>query len=436
MRAQEKTPAGIDARQIAARIFRAVLDERRTLDDLIEHDDAVGRLETRDRAFLNNLLRTTFRHLSEIEAIRAKHIARPLPRKSGSAGDIVTLAIAQLLFLETPPHAAIDSAVRMARADRNATHFSGLINAVLRKVAATGSADLSGLGTGQINTPGWLWDRWRKAYGADLAEAIAQSHANEPALDIAVKSDAAGWAERLGGTLLPTGQIRLLAHRGLVSALPGFDTGEWWVQDAAAGLPVLLLDDLSGKSALDLCAAPGGKTMQLAAAGARVTAVDQSPVRLQRLRENLERTRLTATVVEGDVLSLGMTERFDVVLLDAPCSATGTIRRHPELPYIRQPSQMTGLCATQRMMLAEAADRVIPGGSLVYCTCSLEPEEGEKQMTWFQAAYPHFKLVAPGPAIPRNLVSDSGWLRLHPAMSIGDCVGMDGFFVARLDRAR
>ncbi len=435
MKSEARADTGIVARQVAVRIYRAVLDERRTLDDLFEHDDAVKQLEIRDRAFLNNLLRTVFRHMGEIEQVKSKHLAKPLPRKSGSAGDILTLAIAQLLFLDTPPHAAIDSAVRMAKVDRNATHFSGLINAVLRKVAATSREDLKGLNTGQVNTPAWLWERWRNAYSADLAETIARSHALEPALDIAVKSDAAGWAETLGGTLLPTGQIRLLAHRGLVTALQGFESGEWWVQDAAAGLPVLLLGDLRGKTALDLCAAPGGKTMQLAAAGARVTAVDHSSVRLKRLHENLDRTRLTATVIESDVLSLAMADRFDAVLLDAPCSATGTIRRHPELPYIRQPSQMTELCATQRMMLAEAADRVKPGGSLVYCTCSLEPEEGEKQISWFRAAYPNFKLVEPGPAIPRNLVSNSGWLRLHPAMTIGECAGLDGFFIARLDRA-
>ena len=257
----------------------------------------------------------------------------------------------------------------------------------------------------------------------------------EPALDIAVKSDAAGWAEKLGGTLLPTGHIRL-NHRGLISALPGFDLGEWWVQDSSAGLPVMLLDDMRGRTVLDLCAAPGGKTMQLAAAGAVVTAVDLSAVRLRRLCDNLGRTGLTATIVEGDALSLGMPERFDAVVLDAPCSASGTIRRHPELPYVRQPSQMMGLCATQRMMLAEAADRVLPGGSLVYCTCSLEPEEGERQIAWFQAAYPHFSLVPPGPRIPEDLKSDSGWLRLIPSMKIGNCVGMDGFFMARLDRMR
>lgn len=436
MKVPAKSNTGIDARQIAVRIFRSILDEHRTLDDLLEHDDGVKRLEARDRAFLNNVLRTAFRYLGEIEAIKARHITKPLPRKSGAAGDIVTLAVAQLLFLETPAHAAIDSAVHLARADRNATHFSGLINAVLRKVAAEGRDSLAGLESGAINTPDWLWKRWLKTYGTGGAEAIAAAQKLEPALDIATKTDAAGWAERLGGLLLPTGHIRLANHRGLISALPGFETGDWWVQDVAAGMPVLLLGDIEGKTALDLCAAPGGKTMQLAAAGAKVTAVDVSAGRLKRLHDNLGRTGMTAAVIEGDVLSLGMTERFDIVLLDAPCSATGTIRRHPELPYIRQPSQMTDLCATQRMMLAEAADRVIPGGSLVYCTCSLEPEESEKQIAWFQAAYPQFTMIPPGPMIPNSCKSNLGWLRLLPSMTIGDSVGMDGFFMARLDRAR
>lgn len=428
-----KSATGLKVRLCSVRIYRTVLDQHRTLEDALERDEAVAELDGRDRAFLINLLRTIFRHLGEIEAIKASHLTKALPKKSGSASDILTVGIAQLLFLDTPAHAAIDMSVRMAKADRNATHFSGLINAVLRKVSSAGNTSLD---ANRLNTPDWLWKRWVKTYGEAIAAEIAASHRREPPLDISVKSDGAAWAEKLGGQLLPTGQVRLAQHRGLISALPGFAEGEWWVQDAAASLPVLLMGELQGRTALDICAAPGGKTMQLAAAGAIVTAVDISAERLKRLRENLERTGLMAKVVEADGTSLGMSERFDAVLLDAPCSATGTIRRHPELPYIRKDAPTPDHCATQRVLLTEAADRVKPGGSLVYCTCSLEPEEGEKQISWFRAAFPHFTLVPAGSVIPAELRTAEGWLRLLPSMNIGNSQGMDGFFMARLDRTR
>lgn len=436
MSGERKPVPGLEVRLAAVRIFRTVVNERRTLDDIFERDDDVAKLEARDRAFLNNLLRTVFRHLGEIEAVKSSHLVKPLPKKSGSVGDILTIAIAQLLYLGTPAHAAIDMAVRVAKADRNAVHFSGLINAVLRKVAANGTAALDKLDRNRVNTPDWLWKRWVKAYGESATAGIAASHRSEPPLDITVKSNAADWAEKLGGMVLPTGQVRLVEHRGPISDIPGFAEGEWWVQDMAASLPVLVLGEMRGKSVLDLCAAPGGKTMQLATAGAHVTAVDVSASRLKRLRENLERTGLEAEVVEADATSLGLADRFDAVLLDVPCSATGTIRRHPELPYIRTDASKTDLTTLQRVMLTEAADRVKSGGSLVYCTCSLEPEEGEKQITWFLAAFPHFVLVPPGPTFPAELKSPEGWLRVLPSMTWGNSAGMDGFFIARFDRTR
>ena len=426
---------GLEVRLLAVELLKRVLEEKCTVNEAIERGPKLGTLESRDRAFLQLLLLTTFRHLGEIEAVLGGHLAKPLPRKSGTATTILWLGIAQLLFLDTPAHAAIDMAVRSAQADRNATHFSGVINAVLRKISTVGKEALEKLDSARLNTPDWLWSRWERDYGLENARLIGQAHAREPALDIAVKNDPAVWAEKLGGILLPMGQIRLRDGHAPIPELPGFAEGAWWVQDAAAAIPVRLFGSLEGKTALDLCAAPGGKTLQMCAAGATVTAVDVSPVRLQRLRENLQRTGLAAAILEGDVLDLGISDVFDAVLLDAPCSATGTIRRHPELPYLKTASQIGELQSLQRNMLSAAANRVVPGGKLVYCTCSLEPEEGEKQVGWFLAEHSDFELCRTiVPELPSEFVKPEGWIRTLSFMNVGEAQGLDGFFAAVLQR--
>ena len=425
---------GLEVRLLAAKSLEAVFERQMTLEEALDAESAVATLEPRDRAFLAILLLTTFRHLGEIKAVVGTHLAKPLPRKSGPANLILWLATAQLLFLDTPPHAAIDLAVQSARMNTNATHFSGLINAVLRKVSAGGKQALLRLNAPRLNTPDWLWNRWKRGYGEATAKLIAAAHGAEPALDLAVKSDPELWAGKLGGTLLPGSHIRLPENHGAITALPGFDEGAWWVQDAAAGMPVLLFGDLNGKTALDLCAAPGGKTLQMSAAGASVTSVDISGPRLQRLRENLTRVGLAASVIEDDVMALGITGYFDSVLLDAPCSATGTIRRHPELPYLKDDLQLGELVALQHRMLVAASERVIPGGTLVYCTCSLEPEEGEEQVGWFLSRNSGFELMKPPASIPRHFVAPEGWLRILPYMKIGAAQGLDGFFAAAMQR--
>lgn len=425
---------GLEVRLLAAKTLEVIFERQLTLEEALDQEPAVAKLEPRDRAFLAILLLTTFRHLGEIKAVVGSHLAKPLPRKAGPANLILWLAATQLLFLDTPPHAAIDLAVQSARMNTNATHFSGLINAVLRKVSAGGKQALLKLNAPRLNTPDWLWNRWKRGYGEETAKLIASAHGAEPALDLAVKVDPEIWAERLGGTLLPGSHIRLPENHATITGLPGFDEGAWWVQDAAAGMPVLLFGDLKGKTALDLCAAPGGKTLQMVAAGASVAAVDVSGTRLQRLRENLMRIGLAAQVIENDVLSLGMTGEFDAVLLDAPCSATGTIRRHPELPYLKDDQQLTQLMALQHNMLVAASERVIPGGLLVYCTCSLEPEEGEEQIGRFLSRNSAFELVAPPSTIPAHFVAPEGWLRILPYMKIGTAQGLDGFFAAAMRR--
>jgi 16S rRNA (cytosine967-C5)-methyltransferase len=289
----------------------------------------------------------------------------------------------------------------------------------------------------RLNTPDWLWEQLVAAYGDEAAREIAASHLIEAPLDISVKDKPEHWAERLKGELLPTGTIRLKSGDSNLQELPGFSEGEWWVQDAASALPAKLLGDIAGKSVLDLCAAPGGKTAQLASAGAVVTAVDDSVTRMNRLRENLARLKLQVTTLLADVLSLPTDTLYDSVLLDAPCSATGTIRRHPDLVYLKSPQQLAGLVGLQQKMLAHASRLLMPGGKLVYCTCSLSALEGERQVFNFLRAHEDFGLSVIVPedlAQQTQFITPAGLLRCLPSMTIGKGSGLDGFFAARLER--
>lgn len=433
---QATSPAqGLEVRRLAATLLRTCLDRKLTVEEAISASRDAQALEPRDRALLSTLLLTAFRHWGEISAVLSGLVDRPLPRKSGTAREILVLGITQLLFLGMAPHAVIDLAVRSAKADRNALHFSGLVNAVLRKVANGGEELLKGLDAPRLNTPDWLWRRWVKTYGEAAARAIAIAHADRPGLDISFTTDAQQWREALGGESLPNGQRRLAAGHAPVPELPGFSEGAWWIQDAAATIPVRLLGDVRGKVVLDLCAAPGGKTLQLAALGADVTAVDLSETRLRRLEANLQRTGLAAKVLVQDAMSSDLVGAWDAVLLDAPCSATGTIRRHPELPWLKDEAQLRELAGLQRRLLRRAAQLVRPGGLLVYCTCSLEPEEGETRVRGFLADEPDFEIAAPGAdALPEGAVRASGWVRTLPYMRYGASAGMDGFFAAAMRR--
>lgn len=420
-------------RALAARLLRQCLDRRITVEDAVEGDASAAMLPSRDRALLVNILLTAFRHQGEIEALLKDFLAKPLPRKSGAARDILALGIAQLLFLRMPPHAVIDESVRAAKADRNALHFSGLVNAVLRKAAGSGGDMLAGLDAALLNTPASLAARWTKTYGAEATRLIGLAHATRPPLDLSIKHEDGALQSLLGGEVLPNGQLRLPADHTSVPELPGYREGIWWVQDAAATIPAALLGDIQGLEIADLCAAPGGKTLQMAAKGARVTAVDISEARLGRLRANLARTGLQAEIRAEDVLSPGFSGQWDAVLLDAPCSATGTIRRHPELPHIRQEDQLKELTRLQRQMLQKAAELVKPAGRLVYCTCSLEPEEGERQLQWFLGWRTDFAVL---PAtlswLPAEALRADGSVRTLPFMALGESKGIDGFFSAVL----
>ena len=415
------------ARRAAAALLAAVTDEGRTLETALETVRSYQPLQGRDRAFARAIASASLRHLGRIDAVLARFMTRPLEEGAETPRALLRTGAAQILALDTAPHAAVSATVDLANAARSAQPFAKLINAVLRKVAGEGKDHFAALPFG-ANLPDWLFTRWRAAYGDSDAEAIAQALAAEPPLDLRAKAGAALPPEARPG---PFGAGRLDPGADLTS-LAGFAEGDWWVQDAAASLPAQLLGEVAGRAVFDLCAAPGGKTMQLVAAGAAVTAVDRDEARLARVRANLERTKLTAEVIAADVLTWKPEILADGVLLDAPCTATGTLRRHPDVAWLRRPTDIEALALRQKELLAHAANLLRPGGVLVYAVCSLEPEEGEGV-----AAQAPEGLI-PDPITPDEApaarITPQGWLRTLPS-DAADQGGMDGFFAARFRKA-
>ena len=422
------------SRRAAAAALGAVLRRGRTLDQALAAAPSFARLEARDAAHARLLLLTTLRRLGQIDAFLARFLRRPPPASRDAARDLLRLGVCQLAFLGTPPHAAVASVVALAEGPRLAP-CRGFVNAVLRRAAREIDA-IAALDAPRLNTPGWLWRGWEEAYGPASCRAMAEAHLREPPLDLSVVSDAPAWAERLGAVLLPGGLLRLKGA-GPVAALPGYDAPAWWVQDAAAALPVRLLGPLAGRRVLEIGAAPGGKTAQLLAAGACVTAVDRAPRRLARLRENLARLRLRAEIVEADAFDWRPDAPADVVLVDAPCTATGTIRRHPDIPHLRGPADMDRLAAFQDRLLASARTMVAPGGLLLYASCALQPEECERVIDSFLVQAPDFARVPLRPAELPDLpeaVTAAGDLRTLPC-HWPERGGLDGHYAARLRRA-
>jgi 16S rRNA (cytosine967-C5)-methyltransferase len=407
--------AGQAARKAALEILSDVLRKRRPLDQALAHAEG---LEARDAGFARAIAAETLRRFGQLDAlIRAFVPKPPAPHKAGPTPEILLAGACELLFLGVAPHAAVDGANRLAQADNKAVHFKPLINAVLRRVSREGAGVVAAQDAERLNTPDWLWSRWTGAYGEDTARAVAAAHLRQAPLTLVRKS-----APRFDAV-------------ERVATLPDFSGGEVWVQDAAATLPAHLLGAVKGQRVLDLCAAPGGKTAQLAAMGALVTAVERDGQRLARLKENLDRLQLSATLMNEDVRDLGL-EPAPLVLLDAPCTATGTIRRHPELPWIKGASDVT-LCASAAQELIDcAAGLVAPGGLLVYAVCSLEPEEGSEQVEDFLRRNDAFarERLAPEEVFGRGEFLDAnGDLRTLPC-HLPEVGGMDGFYAARLRR--
>ncbi|MGZ9104561.1 MAG: RsmB/NOP family class I SAM-dependent RNA methyltransferase [Rhodoplanes sp.] len=432
---------GFAARRAAADIVEGVLHRGRALDEQLDGPSAypgLALLAERDRALVRRIVATALRRLGTLRSLIAGCLDRGLPPNTPRLESALLVGAAQILFLDIPDHAAVDLSVRLAQADRRCSRYAGLVNAVLRRITRSSAELAAGLDPATLDTPAWLLDRWVRHYGEATARAIASAHASEPALDLTVKADPEQWAARLRGRVLPTGSVRTVTA-GSVALLPGYAEGAWWVQDAAAALPVRLLGDIRGRSVADLCAAPGGKTLQLALAGAEVTAVDRLDARMARLRDNLRRVDLAATLVVADV-ETWEAGPFDAVLLDAPCSATGTIRRHPDIPWRKTEADIAQLSAFQARLLERAIGLTRPGGPLVFCTCSLEPEEGEGLIAAALDRDPRIRRKPIDPAEIAGIaefVTPQGDLRTlpcqwsdpEPRMS-----GLDGFYAARLER--
>jgi 16S rRNA (cytosine967-C5)-methyltransferase len=433
---------GLAARRIAADILDNVLRRSRPLDaelDGAEAHPGLAGLADRDRALVRKLVATVLRRIGTLRHLLGKFLDSGFPKDAPRVETVLLVGAAQILFLDVPDHAAVDLSVRLVQADRRAAKYPGLINAVLRRVTREGAELMKTIDPVPLDTPSWLFERWRRNYGEDTARAIAIAHGHEPPLDLTVKADAESWAQRLRGRVLPTGSVRTVAQ-GQVSLLPGYTEGAWWVQDAAAALPARLFGDVAGRQVADLCAAPGGKTAQLAQAGARVTAVDRSANRLTRVRDNLTRLGLHAETIAADVTEW-QGGAFDAVLVDAPCSSTGTIRRHPDVVWLKREADIAQLADLQRRLLDRAAALTRPGGRIVYCVCSLEPEEGEHQIEALLAREPTLRRIPiaageiGGIAEFLNATGDlrtspSHWNDADPRMA-----GLDGFFAARLERA-
>ena len=420
------------ARDVALELIGAVLRRKRPLDDAIEESAAMHQLAGRDRAFARLLVATVLRRLGQIDALIAQCLNVPLAPRAMLVQDILRLGVAQLLFLRTPPHAAVATSVDLAQSRGFVSH-KGLVNAVLRRLSIEGPERIETQDAPRLNTPDWLWQSWSRAYGEPTARAVATAHLKEAPLDLSLRNDAETWGAALEGVLLPTGTLRRAAG-GALATLPGYAEGAWWVQDAAAALPARLIGDVADRDVIDLCAAPGGKTAQLATAGARVTAVDRSARRLERLVANLKRLDLAVEAVGADALSWRPPRPAEAVLLDAPCSTTGAIRRHPDVPHLKSPEDVARLSMVQENLLLAAIDMLRPGGMLVYCTCSLESEEGPERIeSLLHSGAPVARIGIEADEIGAEpeWITPEGDLRTLPC-HFHAYDGIDGFYCARL----
>ncbi len=418
------------ARGTAVLLLTLVLEEHRQMAEVSGEDGPLADLEPAERARAQRLALSVLRHMGRADALLKPLLRKPPPP---AVLNVLRLATVEMMEDGAAAYGAVNAAVANLRRGQKTRHMAGLANAVLRKVAETAPEDWAALPPQRM--PGWLRGRLESSYGRAAVTAMEAAHARGAPLDLTPRDgDGAALAATVGGALLPTGSVRLTGPVQ-VSALPGYGEGAWWVQDAAAALPAKLLNPRPGERVLDLCAAPGGKTMQMAAAGATVTALDISAQRLARLEENLARTELEAKIVVADALEWRPDAPFDAVLLDAPCSATGTIRRHPDLPFTRTGKDIKPLFALQAQMIDRAVALLKPGGRLVFCTCSLLPEEGEDQLAAALGRHPALRVEMPAaPWVEGGWREARGGLRLRPDMW-ADRGGLDGFYMAVLHKA-
>lgn len=423
------------ARLIAYRILNDILFQKKNMDEAYMRAHEFNDLDGRDKGLCRLLVTTVLKRARQMDLLLQEYLHEPLSAlKPPQIINVFRIGIAQLAMLETPKHAAVSTTVDLAE-QAGITHLKPLVNAVMRRMAAEGISPLDDREAGRINTPDWLWNIWVKDYGVETALDIASANLTESPVDFSVKRDPQIWAEKLEGQLLPTGSIRK-SSAGFVPGLPGFEEGDWWIQNAAAALPVQVMGELKGKTVIDLCAAPGGKTAQLAAAGAHVIALDRSAPRIARLHENMERLGFDVETVIADGAVWQPKEKVDAVLLDAPCSATGTLRHQPDALHLKDVRDQDKLAALQKRLLVNALEMLKPGGVLVYCTCSIQKDESERQAEWF------LQQGLPVKAQPigvdeidgiSEMVTKEGEIRALPFhWKVFD--GIDGFFVARFVR--
>lgn len=434
---------GLEARAAAAKLLGAVIDRKTPLDGMLDNEGgnpAYRALSEADRSLVRAILNSALRHLPHIDAILDAMLQSPLPDGARALQFVLYVAAAQILYLEIPDHSAVDLAVEQANRDPRNKRFASLVNALLRRLVREKDSFLEIIPNQVPSIPDWFFKRLCQVYGADEAIKIASAQMQPATIDVTVKSDPEGWAEKLNGHVLPTGSVRLKAFDGTIPSLPGFAEGEWWVQDAAAAIPARLFGDIKGKTIVDLCAAPGGKTAQLVSAGAIVTALDQSPSRLKRLNANLDRLQLKATTVQASAAVWETEELFDGALLDAPCSSTGTTRRHPDVLWTKGPEDIKKLAQVQENLLRHALKLVKPGGIVVFSNCSLDPLEGEEVIRRVLQENDHFERVPvlltdwPGLEVA---ITALGEIRTTPAMFPPTTItvgGLDGFFASVLRR--
>ena len=428
----EAVSDGLAARQVAYAVLNDVFFRKRSLDEAYLRAEGFEELASRDRGFVRLLVSIVLKRAPQLDAALASLLREPLDQlKPQQLINVFRLGIAQIVFLQTPPHAAVNTTVDLAAAE-NIAHQKPLVNAIMRRVAQEGIPQIELRDAGRINTPEWLWTQWMQDYGVETALDIAAAHFTEAPVDFTVKENPSVWAERLAAELLPSGSLRL-SSAGFVPGLAGFEDGAWWIQNAAAALPVRFMGDVRGKTVVDLCAAPGGKTAQLAVAGANVIALDRSAQRVLRLQENMTRLGLTVETVIADGAVWQPVEKVDAVLLDAPCTTTGTIRHQPDVLWLKDIRDQEKLAALQRRLLKNAVEMLKPGGLLVYCTCSLQKEEGEALVDWAATEGLSITLspIHTGEVAGINvMLTRRGELRALP-QHWADMGGIDGFYAVR-----
>lgn len=434
-----KQKPGLETRLVATLLLTRVIDDARNLDALCDRQHGLDRylkLEPRDQGLARAIAITAVRNHNRIEAVLKRVMDRPPPKKARFLIHSLHVAASQILFLDAPDSAAVDLSVTAIGDDERTSRFRGLANAILRRMVREKDTLLAKT-KGTSPFPRWLEKALQRDYGKEKSFQISTIVSQEPMVDLSVKTNPETWAEKLGGFVLPTGSVRL-TNTDAIHTLEGYEDGDWWVQDAAASLPAHLLKADKGARVLELCAAPGGKTAQLAQAGYEVTAIDISKPRLERLKQNLERLKLTATLIEADILEYQPEEKFDAVLLDAPCSSTGTIRRHPDILWTRSPEEITNLSRLQYQLLEKAKDFLKPGGIFVFSNCSMLKEEGEDMLAKVTKLLPDLELdvIKVGEVSGlEDCINGQGALRTlpyhlenseNPAHG-----GLDGFFVCR-----